>query len=111
MGPQPSAERLQVSHASEEAGGSRQPAFRRALAGREPAIKVVTIYANSGGYDNRVLVRFSQVSLQNRHQLIWTRHFGCLHRKLVSSGFPHFAFAVAVDALIERLDLLHQLRI
>jgi hypothetical protein len=31
-----------------------------------------------GSNDNLALVRFSQVALQNGHQLIWTRRFGCL---------------------------------
>jgi hypothetical protein len=61
-------------------------------------MKSVMIYADSGGDDHLVLVRFTQVSLQNRHQLIWTRHFGCSHRKLVSSGVPNFAFTIALDA-------------
>ena len=68
---------LQVFGAPEEARGQRQPAFRRALACRQPTMKSVMIYADSGGDDHLVLVRFTQVSLQNRHQLIWTRRFGC----------------------------------
>ena len=74
---------LQVSNTLEEARGQRQSAFRWALLVFEPAAKGVMIYANPGGYDGLALVRLSQVSLQNRHQFIWTRHFGCSHRKLV----------------------------
>ena len=40
-------------------------------------MKGMVIYANPGGYDNLALIRFSEVPLQNRHQLIWARHFGC----------------------------------
>jgi hypothetical protein len=61
-------------------------------------MKSVTIYADSGGYNHLVLVRFRQVSLQNRHQLFWTRHLGCSHRKVFSSGVDNFAFTVTLDA-------------
>ena len=40
-------------------------------------MKGMVIYANPGGYDNLALIRFSQVSLQNRHQLIGAGHFSC----------------------------------
>jgi hypothetical protein len=51
------------------------------------------IHANPGGYDNLALVRFSQVSLQNRHQLIWTRYFGCCYgTKSHTETFGLFAF-------------------
>jgi hypothetical protein len=38
---------LQVSDTLEEERGQRQDAFLRALVGGEPAVKGVTIYANS----------------------------------------------------------------
>jgi len=57
------------------------------------------IDANSGGYDNFALVRFSQVSLQNRHQLIWTCHFGCCYgTKSHTETFGPFAFAFCSTA-------------
>jgi hypothetical protein len=55
----------------------------------------MAIYANPRGYDNFALVRFSQAPLKNRHQLIWTPHFGCWcgmksHRE--SFGLVAFSF-------------------
>ena len=52
------------------------------------------IHTNSGGHDNLALVRLSQISLQNRHQLIWARRFGCCYgNELHSEAFGPFAFA------------------
>ena len=63
------------------------------MAGREPAIEGVTIYANSGRYDNLALVRLFQVPLQDRHQLIWARHLDAgVERKFMRSTFGLFAF-------------------
>jgi hypothetical protein len=68
------------------------------------------IYANSGGYDNLALVRFSQVPLENRHQLIWTRHFGSPIENWSDQGFM-LRFSVTIDGLVERPGLLRQLGI